>query len=65
MAGKKIQITLNDETQSDLEVLKSWSGLKTSAVISVALRVLHRNIERDKMDDSFIRDLFGSKGAQK
>lgn len=58
MSGKKVQITLSDDTQRDLDDLKAWSGLKPSALMSIALRILHRNIERDRLDDSLVKDLF-------
>lgn len=64
MAGKKVQITLSEETQRDLEDLKDWSGLKPSVIMCVAIRILHRNIERDKVDDSLVRDLFSIKGER-
>lgn len=58
MPGKKVQITLSEDTQRDLDDLKAWSGLKPSALMSMAIRILHRNISRDTLDDGLVKDFF-------
>lgn len=58
MATKRVQITLDDKMQRDLEDLRERSGLRPSAIMGLALRILHRNVVEERLTDSLIKDMF-------
>lgn len=61
MPSKKVQLTLDENMQRDLEDLRQRSGLRPSALMGIALRILHRNVEEDRLTDGLIKDLFSLK----
>lgn len=58
MASKKVQLTLNETMQEQLDELTKSSGLKPSAVMAVALKLLYRNVEDGRLTNGLVRDLF-------
>lgn len=58
MPSKKVQLTLNETMQEQLDELTKSSGLKPSAVMAVALKLLYRNVEDGRLTNGLVRDLF-------